>query len=1192
MRRLVAVSMSLLAASAAVAAPTILRVADTAAGPDVDGAVDFRVIARAAVNAHAKDAGFDADATAHLDAGVVHESASSKKNGGAVVVEFAHVEGGLRVWHDAVKVLVSRKGAVRTISGQLHKVSDDVEFVIGADDAVAVAVNSVVHAGVVASDVVVGAKDGAGYTKATLTTTRTQRSTPKLKTLRVQKILAPVRGSDIVVGAYVVEFSGVNFAYSVVVNAADGSVVATDDLVKDAAFAYRVYADADAVGRPTDGPIGDTMPYPAEAPDGHYPGFAPANLVTIDGFNAPADPWLADDASETVGNNVNAAVDTNIDGVGDFTAGLSSPGTFDYQHDISIDALANDTQRQAAATTLFYMVNWLHDWFYDSGFDEAGRNAQNDNFGRGGVGGDRVNAIAQYGAPDVRDNSAMAVLDEGESPEMEMFIWTGRQTAAITVDGVAKQASVAEFGRTAFSVSGEAVVVNDGAAPVTDACEDIVTDLAGKIAVIDRGTCSFSAKVLAADDAGAVGVIIVNDNANEGVFFMPTDPEVEQSNVPVLSMSLQDGAALKTAIGAGVVVVDLDRVQEPDRDGAFDTSVAAHEWGHYLHIRSVFCGNPQCGAQGEGWGDFIALLTLVREGDDVTGGAFPVGAFAVGAFPDDPAYFGIRRYPYSASFDKNPLTFRHIADGNRLPGTAPVAFFNAQVNNAEVHAAGEVWSAMLFQAFSALLDESAQPGATRAFEDTRRYMTDVVVQGMQLAPQDPTFTDMRDALLAAASGFDADSGRTDALTIARAFALRGAGTCAVSPERYDDVYDAVAEDFDVSGNVEVVSIDVDVTAASGVTSCDDDATLDAGETGNVTIVVSNRSPLPSPAATVTLTSTTDVTFGTVSFETGALAAFESKTLTTTATLSTTAPKKKHTTITAAVTAGSACDEDGLTIAPLTNADDVDSGLVVDSVEGSATQMGLAGRFAEFIWFIAPSDEIAVPGADWGAGNHYWFGADAPLGTDTAMNTPELRVSDSEDFVLHMRQRYSFEFDNQLNYDGAVIEISNDGGDSFSDIGDFADAGYNGVIGAEGNQQNSLDGRDGYVAQNDGYPDLEERVINFGDQFAGDRVIVRFRIGTDNGAGADGWELDDIGFDGLDNAPFPGVINNVDVCDGVDPGEGEGEGFEGEGEAAGSDLQLSGGGCHCGATSPANALGQAGAGFFALLLLRRRRRRQA
>ncbi len=46
----------------------------------------------------------------------------------------------------------------------------------------------------------------------------------------------------------------------------------------------------------------------------------------------------------------------------------------------------------------------------------------------------------------------------------------------------------------------------------TDACEDLVNanEIAGKIAMIDRGTCEFGSKALRAQQAGAVAVIICN----------------------------------------------------------------------------------------------------------------------------------------------------------------------------------------------------------------------------------------------------------------------------------------------------------------------------------------------------------------------------------------------------------------------------------------------------------------------------------------------------------------------------------------------------------------------------------------------------------------------------------------------------------------------------------------------------------
>lgn len=1134
-------------------------------------------VARAALRRHAAALHLDEKAIDNL---VVDHVLDTGRGG--VVVRFRHVEQGLPVWHDALNVLLRRDGGVVSVGGQFHDVPDDaIDFDVDAATAVTAALASVFGGKYSADSVTLGDVDGAGYQRATLADARL-----RLRTLRVKPVLAPA--GSFVVGAFVVEVAGSKNgarpqAFSIVVDASRGAVLTRANQVHDAAFTYRAYADVDGDHRPKDGPIGDTMPYVGDLPDGHYPTTqVPADLVTIDGFNAPGDPWLADGATQTIGNNVNAQVDTDIDGVGDLAAVTTAPGVFDYAHDINLAAEANDTQKMAAATNLFFLVNWLHDYWYDSGFDEKAKNAQTSNFGRGGVGGDAINAIAQYGAPDVRDNSAMAVPDDGEAPEMEMFIWSGRLNAAVTNDNDTLTSFVAEFGPQSFSVSGEAILVDDGAAIVTDACEAITNDVTGKIAIIDRGICSFEAKVLAADAAGAIGAIIVNNNADEGAPFMPGDPQIDDPDLPVLSVSLQDGRDLKEALFAGAVTLTLDRVQDPDRDGSLDTSVAAHEWGHYLHLRQVTCNSQQCAAQSEGWGDFNALMTLVREGDDLDG-AYNVGAFAVGAFPDDPAYFGIRRYPYSTNFLKSPLTFGHIADDANLPETAPVAVFAAQnTNNAEVHAAGEVWSAMMFESMMAMLDEASQAGAARGFEATRRHVGDLVIEGMQLAPEDPTFTEMRDALLAAAITFDAADGTHDAATIAAAFARRGAGTCALSPERYDDTFNAVVETFTLQGNLAIT----DVSLTDDLASCDDDGILDAGETGTLTIQVANLSTSPSAAGVVSVSADADVSFDASVLNVAALAPYATVTLTTQVSLAIDAPRVTSTSFTAKVTTAETCNPDGFTLSTLTNADDVATGLKVDSVEGTATNFTTDGRFSEFIWTVEPSD-FGPATNDWGPGNHYWFGGNAPFPTDTALVSPVVSVSDDRDLVLVLKHRWFFEFDADLNYDGGVIELSSDGGTTWDDLSAFADeTTYNGIVGQANQQQNPLDGRDGFVAQNPNYPDVEDVSINLGRSLAGKDVQVRFRIGTDRGAAADGWEIDNIGFEGIDNAPFSGLIQNEVDCDGVIGGEGEGEVAEGEGEGEDADIHLGGGGCGSCASSSSELSALA---LASLVLLRRRRR---
>ncbi|KAL0063545.1 hypothetical protein AAF712_009554 [Marasmius tenuissimus] len=67
----------------------------------------------------------------------------------------------------------------------------------------------------------------------------------------------------------------------------------------------------------------------------------------------------------------------------------SSPGlVFNYTYDASQDPTVTSNQ-DAVRTNVFYLANTFHDTLYLYGFTESAFNFQNDNFGKGGVGGDR-----------------------------------------------------------------------------------------------------------------------------------------------------------------------------------------------------------------------------------------------------------------------------------------------------------------------------------------------------------------------------------------------------------------------------------------------------------------------------------------------------------------------------------------------------------------------------------------------------------------------------------------------------------------------------------------------------------------------------------------------------------------------------------------------------------------------------------
>ena len=87
---------------------------------------------------------------------------------------------------------------------------------------------------------------------------------------------------------------------------------------------------------------------------------------------------------------------------------------------------------------------------------------------------------------------------------------------------------------------------NDGCAALTNA-----SGVSGRIALIDRGTCNFTVKVKNAQNAGAVGVVMVN-NVSPGVIQMGGgDASI---TIPALMVSLADGSTLKSQLTNGLNV--------------------------------------------------------------------------------------------------------------------------------------------------------------------------------------------------------------------------------------------------------------------------------------------------------------------------------------------------------------------------------------------------------------------------------------------------------------------------------------------------------------------------------------------------------------------------------------------------------------------------------------------------------------
>jgi minor extracellular serine protease Vpr len=116
----------------------------------------------------------------------------------------------------------------------------------------------------------------------------------------------------------------------------------------------------------------------------------------------------------------------------------------------------------------------------------------------------------------------------------------------VTVDATTYGAAVGDF--NSFGVVTADYTVTEPA----DGCTAISTDVSGKIALIDRGVCTFTTKVRNAENAGAIGVLMVNNVAGDPVAMAHdgTDPFPE---IPAVMLSQEDGNAIKPS---GTATVD------------------------------------------------------------------------------------------------------------------------------------------------------------------------------------------------------------------------------------------------------------------------------------------------------------------------------------------------------------------------------------------------------------------------------------------------------------------------------------------------------------------------------------------------------------------------------------------------------------------------------------------------------------
>ncbi|KAK7038894.1 hypothetical protein VNI00_010528 [Paramarasmius palmivorus] len=207
--------------------------------------------------------------------------------------------------------------------------------------------------------------------------------------------LALSDGSSALVHVFQVQNIEENTWYEAYVDAHSGELISVTDFVADASYKVLPIQKVDV----TEGLETLTNPQITSAsPQGWHSDGTTSTTVTA-------------------GNNVIA-----YKGSQSATTSQSSSGlNFVYTYDPTV-APTSGQNVDAARTNAFYIINAYHDTLYLYGWTESAYNFQNNNFGNGGSGNDRVLMSVQDSSG--TNNANFATPPDGQSGTCRMYVWT------------------------------------------------------------------------------------------------------------------------------------------------------------------------------------------------------------------------------------------------------------------------------------------------------------------------------------------------------------------------------------------------------------------------------------------------------------------------------------------------------------------------------------------------------------------------------------------------------------------------------------------------------------------------------------------------------------------------------------------------------------------------------------------------
>ncbi len=457
------------------------------------------------------------------------------------------------------------------------------------------------------------------------------------------------------------------------------------------------------------------------------------------------------DHINTQGNNVHAMLDRNWDYFPDVNVTGGDDLIFDFPYDDNAEPVAN---QNVAVTNLFYWNNIMHDFTYNYGFDEAAGNFQATNYSGQGKEGDDVQAHSQFGdnnhtqcgtqangGTDCVNNADFSTPSDGGNGRMRMFTWN-RDNSSKYLD-VLQPAELSgkiltglpQFGfdLTTDPITAEVVEVNDGSFDPTKACIPIdQPELAGKIAFIDRGVCDFSLKVFNAQQAGAIAVIVVN--FEDVVMGMGAGEMATSVTIPSVFISSVEGNRIRTAIGKGLIVslVKPETGGPVLRDGSLDAGIIAHEFGHGISGRLT--GGP-------------TTTNCLNNEEQMGEGWSDFFTLVTTVQPGDSGEKrrGIGTYANKeATNGRGIRSYPYTTDMSINPHT-----YDNILGESVPHGVGSVWCAMLWDLYWAFSDTYGWDPDLYNGTGGNNMAIQLVFDGLKLQPCRPGFIEGRDAILQA-----------------------------------------------------------------------------------------------------------------------------------------------------------------------------------------------------------------------------------------------------------------------------------------------------------------------------------------------------------------------------------------------------------------------------------------------------------